>query len=181
MAAPLEDAIHEEQRAVIRFLAAEGVKPSEVYRRMSAQYGSSCLNQRNVYIWIKRFKEGRTSTKDGPRQGRPSEVNTPEKQQAVNDLVLAERRITVEETAQQLDISTGTAHHIILEVLKFSRVSCRWVPKMLTPEHKQNRLDISRNPLDRFHKEGETFLQRIITCDGTWAFHHEPSTMSLPP
>ena len=166
MAAPLEDVTHEEQRDVIRFLSAEGVKPSEVYRRMSAQYGSSCLNQRNVYKWIKRFKEGRTSIKDEPRQGRPSEVNTPEKQQAVNDLVLAERRLTVEEIAQQLDISTRTAHHIILEVLKFSNVSCCWVPKMLTPEYKQNRLDISRNPLDRFHSCSE--------CDETWA-----STMSL--
>ena len=56
-------------------------------------------------------------------------------QQAVNVLILAERRITVEEIAQQLDISTGTAHHIIREVLKFSKVSCRWVPKMLTPEY----------------------------------------------
>ena len=98
---------------MIRFLAAEGVKPSEVYRRMSAQYRSRCLNQSNVYKWIERFKEGRTSIKDEPRQGRPSEGNTPEKQQAVKDLILAERRITVNEIAQQLDISTGTAHHII--------------------------------------------------------------------
>ena len=52
-------------------------------------------------------------------------MNTPGKQQAVKDLILAERKITVEEIAQQLDISTGTAHHIIREVLKFSKVSCR--------------------------------------------------------
>ena len=129
-----------------------------------------------MYKWIERFKEGRTSIIEESRQGRPSEVNTPEKQQAINDLILAERRITVEEIAQQLDISTGAAHHIIREVLKLSKVSCRWVPKMLTPEYKQNRLDISRKLLDRFHKEGETFLQRIITCDETWAFHYEPET-----
>ena len=40
MAAPLEDATHEEQRSMIRFLVAEGVKPSEVYRTMSVQYGT---------------------------------------------------------------------------------------------------------------------------------------------
>ena len=66
MAAPLEDATHEEQRAVIRFLAAEGVKPSEVYRRMPDQYGSSCLNQRNVYKWIERFKKGVQVSKMSP-------------------------------------------------------------------------------------------------------------------
>ena len=129
MAAPLEDATHEEQRAVIRFLAAEGEKPNEVYTRMSVQYGSSCLNQRNVYKLIERFKEGHISIKDEPRKGRPSEVNTPEKQQAVNDLILTERRITVEEIDQQLDMSTGTAHHMIREVLKCLKVSSRWVPK----------------------------------------------------
>ena len=85
-------------------------------------------------------------------------MNIPEKQQAVNDLILAERRKTVEEIAQQLDISIGTAHHIIREELKFSKVSCRWVPKMLTPEHKQKTLDISRKLPDLFHKKGEPFL-----------------------
>ena len=38
----MEDATHEEKRAVVRFLAAEGVKPSKVYRRMFAQYGGIC-------------------------------------------------------------------------------------------------------------------------------------------
>ena len=47
---------------------------------------------------------------------------------------------------------------------------------MLTPEHKQNCLDISRKLLNRFHKERETFLQQIITCDETCAFHYEPET-----
>ena len=79
------------------------------------------MNQSNVYKWIE-SKEGRTSIKDEPRHGRPSEVNTPEKQQAVNDLIPVERS-TIEEISQQLDISTGTAHHIICEVLKFSKVS----------------------------------------------------------
>jgi len=33
----------EEQRSFIRFLWSEGVKPSEMYRRMNVQYGDSCL------------------------------------------------------------------------------------------------------------------------------------------
>ena len=170
MAAPLEDATHEEQRAVIRFITAEGVKPNEVYRRMSAQYGSSCLNQKNVYKWMERFKEGRTS-KDEPRQGRPSEVNTPEKQQAVNDLILAERRITVEEIAQQLDISTGTAHHIIREVLKFSKVSCRWVSHLSTSK---TALTFPGNSLIGFTKK-----ERPSCSESSLAMKHGSSTMSL--
>ena len=80
---------------------------------------------------MERFKEGRISIKDEPRPGRPSEVNTPKKQQAVNDLILTERRINVEEIAQQLDISTGIAHLRVQKVLNFSKVSNHRIPKVL--------------------------------------------------
>ena len=41
MDAPLQDCSIEEQRGVVRFLWAEGVKPVEIHRRMLAQYGQS--------------------------------------------------------------------------------------------------------------------------------------------
>jgi len=37
---PLRDCTIEEERGVVRFLWAEGVKPVEIHRRMLAQYGS---------------------------------------------------------------------------------------------------------------------------------------------
>ena len=36
---PLQDCTIEEQRGVLRFLWAEGVKPVEIHRRMLVQYG----------------------------------------------------------------------------------------------------------------------------------------------
>jgi hypothetical protein len=56
MAAPLSTCTVEEQRSVIRFLWSEGVKPSEIYRRMKVQYGDSCLSQGRVYEWVERFR-----------------------------------------------------------------------------------------------------------------------------
>jgi hypothetical protein len=53
----------EEQRAVIRFLWAEGVPGAEKHRRISVQYGNSVVSQRMVYEWIERFKNGCTSIK----------------------------------------------------------------------------------------------------------------------
>ena len=38
MDAPLQDCTIEEQRVLVRFLWAEGVKPVEIHRRMLAQY-----------------------------------------------------------------------------------------------------------------------------------------------
>ena len=39
MSVPLLTCTVEEQRSVIRFLWSEGVKPSEIYRRMKVHYG----------------------------------------------------------------------------------------------------------------------------------------------
>jgi hypothetical protein len=43
---PLLICTKEEQRAVIRFLWAEGVPGAEMYSRMSVQYGNSVVSQR---------------------------------------------------------------------------------------------------------------------------------------
>jgi hypothetical protein len=58
MAAPLSTCTVKEQRSVIRFLWSEGVKPSEIYRRMEVQYGDSCLSQGRVCEWVERFQNG---------------------------------------------------------------------------------------------------------------------------
>jgi len=54
--APLQDCTIEEQRGVVRFLWAEGVKPVEIHRRMLVQYGQSTVSQRKIYEWVERFK-----------------------------------------------------------------------------------------------------------------------------
>jgi len=72
MDAPLQDCTIEEQRGVVRFLCAEGVKPVEIHRRMFAQYGQSTMIQQQVHEWVERFKSGRTRVTDEGRSGRPS-------------------------------------------------------------------------------------------------------------
>jgi hypothetical protein len=56
MANPLSDCTIEEQRAIMRFLWAEGVKSVEIYSRMLAQYGARSMHQRKIYEWIEHFK-----------------------------------------------------------------------------------------------------------------------------
>ena len=104
------------------------------------------------------------------------DVSTPEAVQAVEDLIKSDRRVTLDEIATNLDISHGTVYAIVREKLRFSKVSCRWVPKMLTDDHKMQRLMASRASLRRYRKEGDVFLSRIVTTDETWVFHYEPES-----
>ena len=58
----------------------------------------------------------------------------------------------------------------------FNKVIARWVPKMLTDVHKEQCLLAARCGLARFRREGDNFLNRIVTTDETWVFHYEPES-----
>jgi len=73
---PLQDCTIEEQRGVLRFLRAEGVKSVEIHRCMLAEYGQSTMSQRKVYEWMEMFKSVRTRVTNEGRSGRPSTSRT---------------------------------------------------------------------------------------------------------
>ncbi|UYV60219.1 hypothetical protein LAZ67_1000453 [Cordylochernes scorpioides] len=77
MEAPLKDCTTLEQRAVIRFLNAEGIQTSQICQRMKNIYGESCLSQKNIYKQVNKFKNGRITYTNIERPGRPSVTATP--------------------------------------------------------------------------------------------------------
>ena len=60
------------------------------------------------------------------------------------------RRVTLNDTATCLKISHGSAHHIVHDVLQFHKVSARWLPRQLTPELRERRVDDCEELLRRF-------------------------------
>ncbi|KAJ8956287.1 hypothetical protein NQ318_015023, partial [Aromia moschata] len=45
---------------------------TEAYGMLKEVYGNECLSRTQVFEWFQRFKEGRETTEDDPRPGRPS-------------------------------------------------------------------------------------------------------------
>ena len=158
------------------FLRSEGVKPIEIHRRMEVQYGDACLSHQQVYEWSRKFLNGVCSVTDSPRSGQAHRVVTPEAIAAVETIVKENRRVTVHEIAAHLDMSHGSAHHIAHYVLQSHKVSARRVPRQLTAESKERRLDACQELLKRFEAEGVGFLGRIVTGDETWVLYHQPET-----
>ena len=110
------------------------MNPSEINRSMKMQYGDACLSLQQVYDWDKKFKSGVSSVADAARSGRPHTANTPEMVAGVEHILRENCRITLDEVVSELNISHGSAHHIIHNVLGFRKVSARWVPRQLTPK-----------------------------------------------
>ena len=53
-------------------------KNATMYGMLQTAFGPSCINRASVFVWHKRFKEGRESVRDDERCGRSKEVRTPE-------------------------------------------------------------------------------------------------------
>ena len=95
---------------------------------LTVAYGESTLSKKNVY---KLFQEGRENVNDEPRSGRPSTSKTDENVQEVKEIVLKNRRITIREIADDLNISFGSCQSIIMDVFGMTRVSAKFVPMHL--------------------------------------------------
>lgn len=88
---------------------------------------------------------------------------------------MADRRVKVREIATELDISVERTNKIILEDLRMKKLSTRWVPKLLKPSQKQDRVEFTNDNLD-FLNEYWNFLSTLITVDETWVHYYDPET-----
>ena len=53
-------------------------------------------------------------------------------------------------------------------------IAAKFVPRMLTDDQKQNRVDVSQELLDRANDDN--FLKNIITGDETWVYGYDVET-----
>lgn len=113
---------------------------------------------------------------DAPCPGQAQRVVTPQNIAAVEAVVKENCRVTLNDIAACLKISHGSSHHIVHDVLQFHKVSARWVPRQLTPELRERRVDACEELLRRFERESDGFLARIFTGDETWVHFHQPET-----
>ena len=67
-----------EERYAIKLCFKLGKNAKEMYGMLQTAFRPSCMNRASVFVWHKRFKEGRESVRDDERCRRSKEVNTPE-------------------------------------------------------------------------------------------------------
>jgi hypothetical protein len=67
--------------------------------------------------------------------------------ETVRSAVLDNRRITIRELSEGLELSLGLVQSILTEDLGMKRVSAKIVPKLLTVEQKEIRLAVARDLL----------------------------------
>ena len=121
---------------------------------------------------VREFQGGRADCSDLQRSGRPASIST-EKISEVRALVQEDRRIAVDQVASQLEISHGTAWHILTENPCMKKLCSRWIPHVLTEEHMLRRTLAASQHLQQFRRD-PAFLNRIIAADESWAHSWAP-------
>jgi histone-lysine N-methyltransferase SETMAR len=165
-----------EHRAVIKFLVKEGITPKIIHDRLQAVYEDRAPSYYIVKFWANQFKWGRQSLEDDPRSGRPSTATDPEMCRKVEEFVLTDRRIKVSQIATEMGISHGSVFEILHNKLGMSKVSARWVPKMLTAAQREMRVVLSQENLDLLNADSIKFFDSLVTGDETWVHYYDPET-----
>ena len=137
--------VRQKQRAVIEFLVSEGEPPKQIFERLVNVYGDASLAYSTVKKWVSRIKHEEddpslSSLQDRQRSGRPSSAVNPGNNDKVEKLIRDDRRITIDDIAERVGVSHGSAVNIVNE-LGFAKVCARWVPRQLLDFHKQARFE----------------------------------------
>jgi hypothetical protein len=111
----------------IFFFWANGLNAKDVHKEMSPVYGGKCLSHKVVH----NFSQGHSKVTDDARPGHPVEVATEATVQRVEELIRADRRITIDSVATALRCSHDLVYSIMQDHLKFRKVCPRWVHREL--------------------------------------------------
>jgi len=113
--------------------------------------------------------------KDKPRSRRPCTAVTPQNEEHLDQLIHVNRRIMTRELCTELNIGFSVLETMVA-MLEYCKVCARWVPQVLTQEHKEHCMKVCQDLLNQNEAEGDSFLDHIITGDETWCHHYEPES-----
>ena len=132
------------------------------------------MDRSQTFQWISRFKAGRTSIDDDERSGLPVSSSTPEMIERVRQIIREGRR-TIDEVSMLVGISYGTYHKMLTEDLKMRHVASKFMPRLLSVDQKQQRLDVCLD-LKENAANDLSFLSNVIMGDKTWVYAYDPET-----
>ncbi|UYV62483.1 hypothetical protein LAZ67_2000748 [Cordylochernes scorpioides] len=163
------------QRICIEFCVKLQISATETFEMLNKAFPNDAPKRTTVFEWHSRFKAGRISVEDDPRQGRPKFQRTNENVQKITDLIKENPRTTLLELEQDTGISKTTIGRIVTEDLKLKKIPAKFIPRFLTNEQKLCRLATCEDMMEMTRTDPE-WKDKIITGDETWVYGYDPET-----
>jgi hypothetical protein len=105
------------QRYCIKFCQKLGDSKAETIQKIQQAFSDDAMGATQIKEWFNRFKDGHTLANSDQSSRRPSTSRNANVIENVCSLILEDRRLTVREIADDVGISTGSAHSILTEDL----------------------------------------------------------------
>ncbi len=125
------------------------------------------MSQKTVRKWCRRFSSRDTSVQDKPRPGRKRTARSQQNIQAVSNVLGQDRRQTVRDIAAEIGISKSSVHQVLKKDLNLSKLSPKFVPKVLTQAQKDFRVRLCEMNLAALREDDE-YIQKFVTGDESW-------------
>ncbi|GFW95483.1 protein GVQW3 [Trichonephila clavipes] len=137
-------------------------------------FKADCISRSQSGKWHKAFKEGQEEVADEPRSGRPTTARTEENVDRVRGILRTDHRLSIQQIADTLHMSTFAVHGIVTEDLQMRKVCAKLVPKV-KQDQKELRVLRCQELLDLIQNEPD-FLNSIVTGDESWMFEYDPES-----
>ena len=156
-------------------LARAGQSFKQIKETVEKVYPDTALKKTAIYDILKKVKEGKTAEDMRLFNGQRT-VRTDNLVAAVAAAVEDDRRVKIKDIAKGLQVSYGTIYNILHDDLGLEKLSARWVPKLLSQEQKQARVETSMAFNKMVQMKGLEVLGRIVTMDESSVSFHTPTT-----
>jgi histone-lysine N-methyltransferase SETMAR len=103
-------------------------------------------------------------------------ARTPDVVAAVAATVEDDRRRSIKDVAAIHGLTYSTVQSILTDDLGLVKKSARWVPKLLTVDQKEKRVEMSRDFLQLVQRQSMAVLDNIVTMDESAVSFHTPET-----
>jgi len=169
----------DEQRVCIKFCVRLGKTRSETFEMLEQAFGDSCMSRSRTFEWFERYKNGRTSTANDDRSGRPSTAKTPSKVEEVRAAVNQDRRRTIHDLCAEVGIGYGSCQRILTEQPNMHRTVAKFVPRVLTQDQKDSRVATCQELKETVINEPTLFLNVIKAMKASFMLTTQRQNCSL--
>ena len=165
-----------EFRVLIKHCFLMGKKYRSSKQWLDKCYPDSAPSRQMVENWFADFKRGRTNTNDAERSDRTNSAVFPENIKKVSKMILVTRKLQLREIADTLRISEGSVFTIWHEHSSMRKLCSEWVPRLLTVDQEQQRVDDSERCLELSQRNKKDVFMRYVTMIETWIHHYTPES-----
>ncbi|VVC27584.1 Winged helix-turn-helix DNA-binding domain [Cinara cedri] len=115
------------------------------------------------------------SIDDQACSGQPTTARTNENVEKIQKIILEDQWQTIEEVVEKSGVTWSSVQRILSEDLGVRRVAAKFVPRLLTEQQKQGRVESCTSLKEEFQND-PNFFSKVITGDKSWCYVYDPET-----